>query len=188
MAVILEDFIKQLDVLEARIIDGLVAASEEAALNAKALVVRRIQAEGVGEYSDKPLPVYFFKDANGVKLEKTKSNAGIRFIEKAAIEKAAGKRKGITWAEIRDAEGLQTEHVDLTFTGEMFRDLHILGTNVQRYKITTILGASRKETQDKLKYNAIRYGSFLDLRADELASVKRILQKRTTEILKTVFK
>lgn len=186
MAITLAEFAERLDRLEKELTDGLVKISEEAALNVKAIVVRRIQAEGVGDYSDNPLPLFFFTNPGGTaKLDKTKSNAGIKFIEQAAKDPAK-KKRGITWAEIRDAEGLQTDFVDLTFTGEMFRDLHILGTNVQRGKVTTLLGASRQETINKLKWNAERYGAFFDPTPAEVASIRKIIEKRYQSLIKKV--
>jgi hypothetical protein len=146
-------------------------------------VVRRIQDQGLGKYSDKGIPAFLYMDENGEpRMDKTKSNAGINYIKKRAKEKGSK----ITWADIRDAEGLQTNHVDLTFTGEMFRDLHIIGTNVQGGRVTTILGASRSETIKKLQWNVDRYGSFLQPTADERRKIVAIIHKRINQ--KIVFK
>lgn len=171
---LIDQFIKKIEAAEQKVIDALVEIAEEAALNTKALVVKRIQEQGIGQYSEKDMPAFFFFTDDGqVDPNKTKSNAGIKF-----IQKAQKKRESINWADIRDAEGLQTEHVDMTFTGETFRDLNIIGVNVQAGRVTAILGCSRKETQDKLKWNVERYGDFMSPTAEETAKIMAIVQKR----------
>ena len=179
---LIDEYIKKLETAEQSILQEFVPIAEEAALNTKALVVKQIQEEGVGKYSTKGVPAYLYLDENGEpKLERTKSNAGINFIKKRAKE---DKKKMLTWADLRDAEGLQTNFVDLTFTGEMFRDLHIIGTNIQQGRITTILGASRKETQDKLKWSVARYGNILQPNQEEKARIVAIIKKQITKKLK----
>lgn len=179
---LIDQFISKLEVAEQRLTDGLVAIAEEAALNTKALVVRRIQSQGVGEYSEKKMPTFFFMTENGSPdNRKTKTNSGSKFIADAAVE-----NKMINWADIRDAEGLQTDYVDLTFTGETFRDLNIIGVNVQRGRVTAILGCSRQETIDKLRWNVERYGNFMDPTPEERAQIVAIINTRAATLLKNI--
>lgn len=171
---LIDQFIQKIQAAEEQVRSELVSISEEAALNLKALVVNRIQSEGVGEYSERDLPAFFYLDNTGsARMDKTKSNRGKKF-----IEKAAKKRESINWADIRDAEGLQTEFVDLTFTGEMLRGLHIVGTNVQGARVTTILGGDRAEVIKKLEWNVDRYGPFLSPTTEERAKIVAIIKKR----------
>jgi hypothetical protein len=181
MAILISEYITRLKIAEQQILDGLVKISEEVALDFKALSVRNVQENGVGEYSKNKLPYFYFLGA-----DKTKSNAGIKFI--ADVGKDPKKKKeGLTWAELRDAEGLQTDHVDLTFTGEMFRNLKILGTNVQKGgRVITLLGTDHPETINKLKWNAERYGDFLTISTSDRATIKSIIDKRVSQLIKKV--
>jgi len=178
---LIDQFIQKLERMEQQITESLVEISEEAALNTKALVIKRIQEDGIGSYSTKKIPAYLMmEDKATVRLDKTKSNAGINFIKKKAAEKDP-KDRLLNWADIRDAEGLQTDHVDLTFTGEMFRNLHIIGTNVQSGRVTTILGGTHREAQQKLEWNVARYGNFLQPTPQEKAMIIAIVKKRFQE-------
>lgn len=173
---LIDQFIAKIEAAERAVMDILVDIASEAALNTKALVVRRIQQDGVGQYSERDMPAFLFFNGSEPDPKKTKSNAGIKF-----IKDSKKKQQSINWADIRDAEGLQTDHVDLTFTGEMFRDLNIIGVNVQSHRVTAILGCSRKETQDKLMWNVERYGNFMQPTTEETDKILNIVHKRVNE-------
>lgn len=80
-----------------------------------------------------------------------------------AHKKAAGKYRGI---------------VDLTFTGEMWRNIKIVG-KFQSGTMTTIrVGASDAVTQAKMENNADLRGDFMDLSAEELAILIADSQER----------
>jgi hypothetical protein len=180
---LIEDFIKKIEQAERQVMDALVDIASEAALNTKALVVKRVQENGLGQYSERDMPSFLFFDGSEPDPNKTKSNAGIKF-----IKDSYKKRDNINWADIRDAEGLQTDHVDLTFTGEMFRDLNVIGVNVQAHRVTAILGCSRKETQDKLRWNVERYGNFMQPTKDETDKIVSIIHKRVDEKIISILK
>lgn len=125
---------------------------------AKALIERAIREKGFGAmYSNNKLPTWFFDG-------KEKSNAGKSFIAAQKKKDATadeGEEVGMTWEDLRRAEGLQTDHVDLGFTNKMWAGM---GPQQPFYNGKTIvvpLGGNTREVVDKMNWNRDRYGDYL---------------------------
>lgn len=87
------------------------------------------------------------------------------------------------YKQLRQLNGLQTNHVDVTFSGRMIQNIKVLRQESKELKFLAIVGATQKEEKDKLKANATRYGYFLDPTPDE----QKILQPIPFEIVKNIF-
>lgn len=140
--------------------DGIEVA-KELALTHKAIVVNRIQSEGIpGEtYSEKGIPANLMEKSTYARL-----NSGFdRLIKDKKV-----KKETVAWKDVRYYQGLQTSFVDFTFTGRTFKNLTIVETIITGGSVATaILGGSEEETRNKLSYGFARYGNFLDPTKEE---------------------
>lgn len=133
---------------------------------AKGMAEKNIREIGFGaKYSGNKLPAWFFDG-------KQKSDAGkayIKRVEKRDEKNATTKNgvityaedSGMTWAELRQAEGLPIDHVDLGFTNKMWAGLGPQEPYFRGTMIICPLGGSTREVVDKLNWNRQRYGDFL---------------------------
>lgn len=129
-------------------------AAESMAATGKAIAQLTIEKDPIlGKYSDSKVPAYFLegKELNG---------AGTSFLASKMDEKDEKKRV-TTWKEFRAAQGLQTSHVDLTYTGEMWRGLLPQPWKEQNGQFTSALAHNNQDGQDKLNWNRRRYGDFI---------------------------
>lgn len=148
------------------ILNALPELATENAINAKALAERKIREVGFGaKYSNRRVPAWYF-------LGEEKSKAGEEFIKKKQAydeknaktvdgEKVYAEDAGITWAELRQAEGLQTDHVDLGFTNKMWAGLLPEAPYYQNGKIVCKLAGNTVEVINKLSWNFKHYGDFI---------------------------
>lgn len=142
-------------------------------ITAKALIERNIREFGFGaHYSGNKLPTWFFDG-------RAKSKAGEAFIKAQEKRDAAAKEgddTGMTWADLRRAEGLPVDHVDLGFTNKMWAGLGPQRPYYEGGRLHCPLGGSTKEVVDKLNWNRDRYGDFLG----------KVLTKKEIDILREV--
>lgn len=158
---------------------------------AKALVERNIREIGFGaKYSGNKLPAWFF-------LGKEKSNSGKAFIEKKKKEdesKATTKNgvttyaedAGMTWSDLRKAEGLPTDHVDLGFTNKMWAGLTPAAPYYANGVLMCPLAGNSAEVVDKLNWNRDRYGDFFGkvIGEKEIAALTAAAMGKINVILK----
>lgn len=135
------------------------------ALEGKALAERKIRQIGFGaKYSNNRVPAWYF-------LGEWKSKAGEAFVKKkmeydeknAKVvdgEKVFADDAGITWAELRQAEGLQVDHVDLGFTNKMWAGLVPEAPYFEGAKIVCQLAGNSVEVINKLSWAFQHYGDF----------------------------
>lgn len=173
MAEHVDILISRLRAVRQNIISDGIEVAKATALNQKALVVRRIQSEGIpGErYSDKGVPAFLVEKSSYARL-----NSG--FDKMIADRKKT--HESVAWKDIREAQGLQTGFVDYTFTGRTFQNLTIVDTRIDGTTAYADLGGSDQETRDKLSWGYDRYGDFLAPNDEE----KRILLQTVEEELK----
>lgn len=146
------------------------------ALTAKDKIEERVKDIGVGEYSTNPVPTFFFYGKS--------RNQGGRDI----IDKKEDDNEGLTWGEFRKAQGLQNDHVDLTYSGRMFANIKLTNLrNNQYYFIATIAPDIENEIK-KLGYQTDRYGDFLILTPDQDREVTELAQLEFDHILNRFFK
>jgi hypothetical protein len=134
-------------------------------INGKALAERKIREIGFGaKYSNNRVPAWYF-------LGEWKSKAGEAYVlnkqaydEKNAKivdgEKIYADDAGVTWAEMRQAEGLQSDHVDLGFTNKMWAGLIPEEPYFEGGKIVCRLAGNTVEVINKLSWNFKHYGDF----------------------------
>lgn len=130
------------------------STAESMAGTAKALAQLTIEKEAIlGRYSAGVVPAFW--------LEGKELNArGTSFLAK--VMKAKEPKDRVTnWGELRKAQGLQTDHVDLTYSGEMWRGLMPQPYRVDGTMYVSDLAHNNKAGQDKLNWNRQRYGNFV---------------------------
>ena len=171
MAKDFKDLIHIFEAVRDALDEVLPQAATSVSLAAKGLAQKTIQERGFGEtYSTNEIPIWFMTGRG-------KSKRGEAFLE-------AEKKKGRTTAayyEFRQAEGLQTKFVDLTFSGEMWRGMFPREVEVQGNYYIAPLGCNTKAGQDKLNWQYERYGNFFAdvLKGDNL---KKMYQVANDEI------
>ena len=153
--------------------------SEMAALDAKAIIILRIQNEGIGKtYSTKKIPAYLLLlDENKLDTQKT-----IDFVKSKANAEEKEDRY-TNWAEVREAHGNQSAFVDLTFTGRMLNNIGIIRTEVKDRVYHTYVGGFTEEVRQKIAWNVDRYGDFFQPTAEE----EEILKLSTQENIDKLF-
>lgn len=108
-----------------------------------------------GKYSTNPLPFFFFQN-------KGLSNGADKKVE--SLKKAQGKgsytgEKGMSYEQWRKANGLQTNFVDLKFTGETLRDIDVLETEQQGDVFITTVASKNSVKKNKYKADGTKNGS-----------------------------
>lgn len=167
----IQELINQLKRLRDELPTVLPAIATSMSLTAKAIAERTIKDKGFGdEYSLSQLPIWFLKG-------KQINNKGVKYIEK--IEKEArksGEPATGNWREFREAQGLQTKHVDLTYSGKMWAGMFPQDVIVEGYKYIAPLGNNTIEGQEKMNWNFERYGDFIGatLTGDNLDAVYKV--------------
>lgn len=129
-------------------------------------------------YSNNPgVPAYLYKGKNS-DYPKALNAAGRRYINakikegqkfsdsiKNKRKKAPividGKPGFINWKGLRNAQGLQVERVDLTYSGRMFQNIFVIDNKIMGTLYQAVLGGQDTETINKLRWNYARYGNFL---------------------------
>jgi hypothetical protein len=121
---------------------------EKMALTGQSLIQHRIQEVGVegASYSDTELPLTFLE---GRHLNKK---------GEAHIEGRKAAKKGSSYKDLRVAEGLQVNHVDLTRRGRMFGGTGLLPGSESDDVFAANIGGSDSEVDALLGYQVDRYG------------------------------
>lgn len=176
----IDEAIQKLDSLIEALDTALKNISETAALDAIALIITRVQTEGIGQkYSANKVPAYLFLLGGGLNLDTKQTRT---FVE-GVVKRKDKEQRFTNWAEIREAHGNQSNFVDLTFTGDMFRRTQIIDSKkIGEYWVTTI-GGLDKETENKLRWNAQRYGDFFVLTKDEQDLIEESIKSQVTQVL-----
>lgn len=124
--------------------------AEIIATTAKAVAERTIKDKGFNEvYSSVKVPAWFL---SGKEL-----NAG----GKQFIEHKMQMKEDTNWKELRDAQGLQTGHVDLSYSNEMWSGMFPQEASQHGDKYIARLGHTNDAGQKKMNWNRDRYGDFI---------------------------
>lgn len=83
------------------------------------------------------------------------------------------------YAEKRTKKGLQTDHIDLTFNGDMMNDFHIAPDGETSY----IIGFRGQLSSDKSDWNERKFGTIFQLSGKESELITSIITKRINAIL-----
>lgn len=123
-------------------------------LSGKAIAERTIKDKGFGEqYSATKVPAWFM---DGKEL----NASGSSFI--ARKKKSKNKAEQLTnWAEFREAQGLQSGHVDLSYANEMWSGMFPQEAYQNGTLFIAPLGHNNRAGQNKMNWNRDRYGDFI---------------------------
>lgn len=184
------DLQRQIKSAREQLLAALPELAIENTINGKSLAERKIREVGFGaKYSNNRVPAWYF-------LGEQKSKAGEAYILKKQAydeknaktvdgEKVYAEDAGVTWAELRQAEGLQTEHVDLGFTNKMWAGLVPEAPYFEGGKIICQLAGTNVEVINKLSWNFQHYGDFFAkvLGPKEIEMMTLVLADRVRAIL-----
>lgn len=121
----------------------------------KAIAERAIKDKGFGKaYSTTQVPAWFFKG-------KQLNNRGLTYLNKLEDAATEDEPATSTWGEFRKAQGLQTDYVDLTYSGKMWAGMFPQDVQVTLFDYVAPLGNNSTEGQNKMNYNYERYGDFI---------------------------
>lgn len=144
------------------------------------------------KYSENKLPFFYF------------THKGLGSGADTRLERAKKKDpKGISYAEFRRINGLQTDHVDLSFSKQTLNDIAVLETRNQQGLITTVVaskGSGTKQqyradgtpyktikTDEVLEHLGERYGDILTLSAKEQDILQHALDHEIQNLLDKIF-
>lgn len=170
--------------------------NEAPVINAKitrsglSLIHDRILNEGIEgkSYSTNPLPMFYFTGKSISAGGEAKVKATEKRNKKAGIP-------GISYTDFRQANNLQTNHVDLRLSGDMWRDMDVLESNASGFKVITTAGSKNsitykdgQTTGKVVGYLAERYGDFLTPTKQEEEILDNALDEELQNIINTYFK
>lgn len=124
-------------------------------LAGKALAERIIKEKGFGEtYSTVKVPAWFM---NGKQL----NGKGVTYL--AGLKKKATEAEPAetNWGEFRAAQGLQSDHVDLSYTNKMWAGMFPEQVQVNLFEYIAPLGNNTTEGQNKMNWNFERFGDYI---------------------------
>jgi hypothetical protein len=131
--------------------------------DAIAVIKTRIQQRGESAdgsrfpgYSTKEVPSFFFEGKGKRKLKKDSFG-----------ETILQQNDFLSYKQWREENGLQTDYVDMTFTGEMMRSLKIIeqGNTPDGYAVK--IAGGTEEGDQKFDWNSKRYGDVLRVSKEE---------------------
>lgn len=111
-----------------------------------------------GGYSEKKVPAYLLV------------NSSINAQGRNFAKKKAKNREGVSYKELRAAEGLPTNKKNFTRTGRMFANMAVEIISTGNKLIARIQGRNQA-TKDKLEYNTERDGAILQLSPSEVSDL-----------------
>jgi hypothetical protein len=164
----LDDLIAKFDNLPARMDEFIFAELETTAQDFIALQVTKIRREGIGQYSTKKVPAFFF-------YGKQINQAGIAFLRSKGVKQPgdppkkprAKKGTGLTkdkrltnWGEFRQAQGLQTSFVDATYSTRTLNQLGIISRVKTGLKYTVNVSGITDYSKLVFFYLSVRYPNF----------------------------
>jgi hypothetical protein len=153
------DFHNRLEAIRKAVLENLPRIAETLCITAKALAERRMKDQGFGVvYSKNPVPAWFFKG-------KELNQRGVVFLNTGKVKgKKTGKPKPLeetTWGEFRQAQGLQAAFVDLSYSNKMWANMGATTTEESDGVVSSLLGGTNREAQNKMNWNRERYGDFI---------------------------
>lgn len=167
----------QLQRARMKIIELAPKLSEEIAVSTLSMVKNRSIEEGISvdgkesdkkDYSTKEVYTSSFK-------KKALNNAGRSYI--------TANKKG-TWGGFRQAQGLRSGKVNLSYTNRMWTSIQVIGGHpVSEGKYQSVIGSLDNETKAKISQNMKRYGAFLTPIEDEILLAQDVIRARLIEIV-----
>lgn len=134
----------------------------EQQVTAKSLVQDRVQETGkdksgsqLGDYSTREIPAFFFL-GKGTKATDAK------------IKKLIKDKKNLSYAGFRKLDGKQNKYVDLTFSGQTWRQTGLTDKGKKGKKVFITIGPTTPRAEEISDLLTERYGNYLELSDEEL--------------------
>lgn len=144
------DAINRIDVFTKELQNNMPAISTEVAGLFLSTKIEQIRKVGFGkQYKTKTYSAHYLRG-------KELNASGKTFIE----NKIKAKEK-TNWQQLRAAQGLQVQFVDLYYSGQMLNSTGLIRNNTASYRYYSIIGGRNAEAKAKLAANYKRYGNFL---------------------------
>jgi len=178
MALTLDQLIANLEALQRDLPAIAAERMAVAAEDAVQLQIERMQERGKGsdgrnlkKYSKNKLPSFFFTNAKDKPLSKARAKTF---------------KGGISYEEYRKAVGLPTDKVTLTRTGEMLRNIGVIGAGAQGSSFLVRIGFRRDAMRERMGHvleqrpNAFGFtkGERTKLRKNFTRGMLRIINQR----------
>lgn len=97
-------------------------------------------------------------------------------------------KKTLSYMGFRQLNNLQTDHVDLYFTGEMWRGTGVIVEKRLLRSTRVVIGGRTPESSNKIDWNSARYGqSILEPSALELQQVRTAWRDARLKELRRIF-
>lgn len=149
------------------------------AQDAKSLAERIIKDKGFGaRYSTKKVPAFFFygKELNA---------KGKSYIDNLIDTPTESKEieDGTNWGEFRNAQGLQTNHVDLAYSTRMWKGMRPDEPQKEGSRYFCFMGHNDREGANKMNWNFARYGDFLGKALDGQEDILREVAEENIKVL-----
>lgn len=177
----LDDLRQGIKKAQDQIIDALQSEGATAGADAAALIENRIVSKGerndgqkFSPYSTKEVPafLYFGRSRNG---------AG-----EAAVKKAAKEKKGVSYKDFRQFNGLNTSFKNFQFSGEMWQGFGVRGVKLLSSTVVEIeIGGKNSRSNLLFKAHSERENSELTAPSQkELQIISETISERIINILK----
>ena len=147
-------------------------------VTAKSLVQDRVQETGkdskgtqLGDYSENGISAFYFIGKGSKSTD-------------AKLKKLQKEGKKVSYSDFRKLDGKQNKHVDLTFSGRMWRGIGLVQTNTQNNRTTVKVGPKDAYTDKVSESNSKRYGNFLNLSSEEVEEIEEDIQFDIEAIIK----
>lgn len=148
----LKELIENLKAIESELPEVLKRATEIMAHDGKALAERIIKDKGFGAlYKDYDLPAWYYE---GKEINRRGWNY---------IHQMYDKDEGFAWQDLRQAQGLQINFVDLSYTARMWTGMRPEPVQEQDGKYFCFMGHNDNEGRKKMNWNFERYGDFIGI-------------------------
>lgn len=145
-----------------------------------------------GKYSTNELPGFWFVGKGLSKGADTKLASELK-----KQRKAGNKRPGISYEKWRDMNNLQTDHKDFKFTGDTWKDIDVLETQISGWKaiteiaskdsITKKQGNGSLSTGQLTEYLGQKYGNFLASNNQENELMNQVLEDEVQQLIDQYF-
>jgi hypothetical protein len=191
----LADLKSKFQQLKTAVVAKLPDVAATLALSAKAIAERKIKDVGFGAlYSENRIPAWYLDgkelNAAGLVYLQTKKKQDAKNTKTVKGIKIYPEDYGVNWKEFRNAQGLQTGHVDLTYTGFMFSNMQPVrfAPNSDGTIVQAMLGATNVEDQLKMDYNRDRYGDFVRqaISSEDDATLQNVVGEEIKKIINSV--
>lgn len=171
----LDELIAKFDNVQSKMDEFIFNELVQTATDFVALQVTKIRREGIGQYSTKKIPAFFFygKQINSAGIAFLRSK-GVRqpgdplrgkgknpLIGKGLRGKVLTKEDRLTnWGEFRQAQGLQTAFVDATYSTKTLNQLGPISQLKTGLKYTVGVGGNTDYSKKVFFFLSLRYKNF----------------------------